>query len=58
MERIVNIAGNFKEADAHDRRQALELTAAERIKIARKLQRRVFGSDCPDIREWHRNRKS
>lgn len=53
MERIVNIAKNFAEADAYDRRQARELTPAQRIQIARKLQRRVFGRNPPDIKEWH-----
>ena len=56
MERVVHIAKNFEEADRYDRQQSRELTPDQRIKIARKLQRRVFGSNNPDIREWHRKK--
>jgi len=56
MERVVHIARSFEEADRYDRAQSRQLTANERIKISRRLQRRVFGNNCIDIREWHQKK--
>lgn len=56
MERVVHVAKNYEDADKYDRRQSLELSASERIFLARKLRVRVFGNKNPDIREWHRKK--
>ena len=49
MERIVNKARSFKEAEEWDRRQQLAMTPGQRIAAARILQLRVFGQ-AKDIR--------
>jgi hypothetical protein len=54
MERIVHKARSFKEADEWDKRQHQQMTPDERFAIARELQRRVFGPNPPDVREWQR----
>jgi hypothetical protein len=50
MDRIVNISRTFKEADEWTKRQYREMTPNERIKVARELQRKVYGPNPPDVR--------
>ena len=57
MDRIVNISRTFKEADEWTKRQYREMTPNERIKVARELQRKVYGPNPPDVRECHRAAK-
>jgi len=57
MEKIVNKARNFKEAEEWDKRQYREMTVAERFAIASELKRRVYGPNPPDVRECHRKEK-
>jgi hypothetical protein len=49
MERVVNKAKSFAEAEAWDREQQHRMTPQERVRVSRVLQRRVFGS-TKDIR--------
>lgn len=51
MKRIAHKFKNFEEAEAWEIEQALNMTPDERIRIARELQKRVFGKNVPDIRE-------
>lgn len=52
--RVVHIAKNRKEARRWDIRQALEMSHEERQQAARTLRQRVYGTDTPDVRAWHR----
>ena len=54
MERIVHIARSFDEARAWDIEQHLALTPEERQRAAKELRDRVYGADCPDVRQVHR----
>ena len=49
--RIVHIARGFEDADRWDRHQNRSMTPDERRACARALRERVYGTDCPDIRE-------
>jgi len=51
MERIVYKARSFKDAESWTLRQYRSMTPDERIAAARELQRRFYGSACPDVRE-------
>lgn len=55
MKRIFNKAGNKKKAEEWDIIQQISMTADERLAAARELQRRVFGAECPDIRQAEKN---
>jgi hypothetical protein len=57
MERVAKKFSNFKEAEEWTIRQYREMTPDERLAAARELQRRFFGPNQPDIREWHRRAK-
>ena len=54
--RIVNKAKGFKEAEAWDIRQQINMTPDERIRVSRLLRKRVYGKHCVDVREWHRKK--
>jgi len=54
MKRVVNKARSFAEADAWDRKQQHRMSAQERIRASRELQRRAFGS-TKDIRACHKS---
>lgn len=56
MERIVNKARNFKEAEAWDMLQQITMTPQERMEVARKLKERVYGTYTKDVRECHRKK--
>ena len=47
MERVANKAKNFREAEEWDLRQAKQMTADERSRIARILKERVCGAAIP-----------
>ena len=49
MQRVVNKAKTFVEADAWDRTQQHGMSPQERVRVSRVLQKRVFGS-TKDIR--------
>ncbi len=51
MERVVNIARSHEEADRWDREQARAMTPDERRTVAATLRLRVYGPNCPDVRE-------
>jgi len=53
MERIVHIARDFRDAREWDIQQHVSLTPEERQRIAKELRDRVYGTDCPDVREAH-----
>jgi len=48
--RVVKIFKSFEEQDAADVRYYVSLTPVERIRIARKLRERFFGTDPPPVR--------
>ena len=56
MERVVNKADSFEQADEWDIRQQVEMTPAERMRIARALKKRAYPGPVKDIRECHRER--
>ncbi len=56
MKRVANISKNYQEASEWDIRQALSMTHEERQQAAAKLKKKVYGTDNPDVREWHRNK--
>lgn len=57
VKHVANKSKSFKEAEEWDRQQQREMTPSERIAVVRELQRRVYGADAPDVREWHRRTK-
>jgi hypothetical protein len=54
VKRIVNISRNAREAEEWDIRQHISMTPEERQEAARILKERVYGRDCPDVREAER----
>lgn len=56
MDRIVNKAKNFKEAEEWDILQEVKMTPQERMEAASNLRKRVYGEDTQDVREWHPKR--
>ncbi|MBK9384280.1 MAG: hypothetical protein IPN34_05595 [Planctomycetes bacterium] len=57
IERIGHVARSFEEAERWDREQMLAMTPEERLTIARILRERVYGTDCPDVREAERQKQ-
>lgn len=55
MERVVHIAKSHEEAREWDRKQYAAMSFEERHAIAKKLKDKFYGTDCPDVREYHRN---
>jgi len=47
----VHKSRSFREAEEWDVAQQLFMTPEERRKVARELQKRFYGSLCPDVRE-------
>ena len=58
MERVANKARSFREADEQEIQQHLSMTPQERMRAAKLLKERMFPGKNPDVREWHRTRKS
>jgi hypothetical protein len=56
MERIVHVARDFREARAWDIEQHLAMTPEQRQRAAKELRDRVYGANCPDVREADRRR--
>jgi hypothetical protein len=56
MDREVHKAKSFADADRWDREQMWAMTPDERMAIAKELRDRVFGKDCPDVREAERGK--
>ena len=50
MERKVNIAKSFEEADKWDIEQQINMTAQQRQKAAKELKKRFYGTNPPDVR--------
>jgi len=53
MERTVNKARGFKEAEGWDILQQIRMTPQERWSVARRLKDRVYGKDAKDVRACH-----
>jgi hypothetical protein len=51
MERVAHRARGFADADAWDVAQMRAMTPDERRRVAKALRDRVFGRDCPDVRD-------
>jgi len=51
MKRILNISKNARQAAEWDIQQHISMTPEERQEAARILKERVYGKDCPDVRE-------
>jgi len=58
MDREAHKARSFVDADRWDREQMWAMTPDERMAIAKELRDRVFGKDCPDVREAERSRST
>jgi hypothetical protein len=50
MERIVNKAKDYKEAEKWDIIQQIKMTPEQRQQIAKELKRRFYGDNTPDVR--------
>ncbi len=53
MERVINKAGSFAEADMWDQAQQRAMTPEQRMRIAKALRDRFFSCPRKDLREWH-----
>ncbi len=58
MERIVKKSSTFAEAEAWDRDQYRAMSAAERMKAAQEIKKRLFPGKWPDIRQCHTTPKA
>jgi hypothetical protein len=56
MDREVNKARSFQEAEDWDRQQHWAMTSDERPEVARILRERAYGVDAPDVRESERSK--
>ncbi len=52
--RVVNKAHSFAEAQEWDILQNIRMSPEERRDVARELKRRVYGENCPDVRDQPR----
>ena len=51
MKRVVHKSRSFKEAEQWDIHQQKTMTPEQRQRIAREIKERVYGVDCPDVRQ-------
>jgi|688.fasta_scaffold1867897_2 hypothetical protein len=51
MERIANKARGYDAARAWEIKQYAAMTPDERREVARVLRERVYGKNCPDVRD-------
>ncbi|MEX0660393.1 MAG: hypothetical protein WEA58_10960 [Balneolaceae bacterium] len=58
MKRIVNISKNASEAAEWDKKQHFAMTPRERQEAAQVLKERVYGKNCPDVREAERQKQA
>jgi hypothetical protein len=56
MERIAHKAKGHTQASEWDIQQQLAMTPQERIRAARELQRRAFGTQTKDVRACHKKK--
>lgn len=54
MKRVFNKAKTKKEAEEWDIFQNISMTPDERLYVSDELKRRVYGPNCPDVREAHK----
>ena len=57
MRRIFNRARDHREAEKWDMLQHLQMSSEQRQAVAAELKQRVYGSDVPDVREYHKKSK-
>ena len=55
LEKIINRATGFKEADEYDIFQQIKMTSEQRQNAAKKLKERFYGSEVKDVREYYKN---
>jgi len=55
MQRVVNKANSFEEADTWDQTQQKSMTPEERMRIAKALRDRFYPHPRKDLREWRAN---
>lgn len=55
MERVYHKTKSYKEAEEWDILQHIRMTPEERQCVAAELRKRVYGENCPDVREAQRN---
>ena len=51
VDRIANKAHGHEEAQRWDAEQYARMTPDERRRVAKTLRDRVYGTDCPDVRD-------
>jgi predicted Fe-S protein YdhL (DUF1289 family) len=51
VERVGHKARGFEEARRYEIAQYARMTPDERRRVAKALRDRVYGTDCPDVRE-------
>lgn len=51
---IVHKTKNFRDAEAWDIKQHIQMSPEERQKTAKIPRERVYGKDCPDVRDMIR----
>jgi len=56
MQRVVNKASNYKEAEEWDIQQHRDMTVDERQAVSKALKEHVFGKNPPDVREAERTK--
>ena len=54
MKRVFHKAKNKKEAEEWDILQQISMTPDERLFVADKLKKRVYGERVPDVKEAHK----
>jgi hypothetical protein len=52
MERIVNIAHSFEEAEQYDIEQNISMTPDERLAASKYLIDQIYGKNQPDVRDY------
>jgi hypothetical protein len=52
MERVGKKSIGFEEAARYDREQSQRMTPDERRRVAKALRDRVYGTNCPDVRDF------
>ena len=57
MERVFRKFSAFKESEQQDIHYYINLSVNERQAIARELNRRAFGDNTPDIRQYHNHKR-
>lgn len=54
MQRVMHKTRTFRQADEWDIRQQLGMSAQQRIRIVRELQKRVYSDTAKDVRACHK----